>query len=48
MRRFKLSTDRHFAEKLREMDVFTGVASGLAIAAGTPDVYEQLLSAPQH
>ena len=38
----KMLTERFGAEKLREMDVFTGVASGLAIAAGDEHIFEQL------
>ncbi|KAB8141943.1 Hsp70 family protein [Chloroflexia bacterium SDU3-3] len=37
-----LLTEKFGAEKLREMDVFTGVASGLAVAAGEEVFWRQL------
>jgi hypothetical chaperone protein len=41
----KLLAERFGEEKLREMDVFTGVASGLGIASGDPHMFEQLQAA---
>ncbi len=41
----RMLTDKFGAEKLREMDVFTGVASGLAIAAGEDAMWERLSQA---
>jgi hypothetical chaperone protein len=38
----KMLSDKFGAAKLQEMDVFTGVASGLAIAAGEERVLEQV------
>lgn len=38
----KLLAQKFGQERLREMDTFTGVASGLAIAAGDRSVFEQL------
>lgn len=38
----KMLTEKFGAEKLREMDVFTGVASGLAIAANDDAMWERL------
>lgn len=38
----KMLSEKFGAEKLREMDVFTGVASGLAIAASDDVTWEQL------
>jgi hypothetical chaperone protein len=38
----KMLADKFGAAKLQEMDVFTGVASGLAIAAGEEHVLEQV------
>ena len=38
----KMLTEKFGAEKLREMDVFTGVASGLAVAASDDATWEKL------
>ena len=38
----QMLTNTFGADKLREMDVFTGVASGLAIAAGDHQTFDQL------
>ena len=43
----RMLSEKFGPEKLKEMDVFTGVASGLAIAAADEAMWEELLATPQ-